>query len=116
MERLGIILNFKDKIIAVNQITSPMRHLSSIQTTKSCYKIWLQTKYVEPAVTEEAAKQVVRILDVKYKKAYLPSIVKKDSMYLTRAQCISYCNYFKNLKSFLMARLEIGRLALSILN
>ena len=116
MEHLGIISNFKDKTFAVDQITLPMCHWSSIQTPEYCYKIWLETNYVQPAVTEEAAKRVVRIFDVKYKKAYLPSIVKKENMYLTRAQCISYRNYFKNLKSFLMARLEIGRLALSILN
>ena len=86
MERLGIILNFKDKTITVDQITLPMRHWSSIQTPKSRHKIWLQTNYVEPAATAEATKRVVRILDAKYEKADLPSIVEKDCAHLTSAQ------------------------------
>ena len=86
MEKLGVVLDFKDTCITIDEIALPMRSLKNIQTENSRYKIWQSTNYVEPVVTEEATRRVIEILDAKYEKADLPKIVETECTHLTRNQ------------------------------
>ncbi len=41
----------------------------------------------EPVSTHNATKHVIEILDAKYDKAYLPSIVKNNCAHLSTSHC-----------------------------
>ncbi|MFM8588489.1 MAG: RNase H-like domain-containing protein [Bacteroidota bacterium] len=77
MNELGIILNFKQQMITIDEIELPMTSIDKLP--KSRHKALALTnslaKAKEPASTEEATKRVVRILDANYKKANLQEIV-----------------------------------------
>ena len=66
MQQLGIVLDFKIKMITIDEIIAlPMRKLT---LTTICSQM-------EPIATLHETKRVVKILDAKYEKANLPKVI-----------------------------------------
>jgi hypothetical protein len=77
MKRYGIILDFKDKMITVDEVKLPMQNISHLQGSSTLCALKLNHSLaMEPQSTREATKRDTRILDAKYQKADLQSIVK----------------------------------------
>ncbi len=76
---IGTVLDFKEKTITIDDILLPMRNINNLQLKSSISRaLELNSGYAqEPESTRNATKCVVEILDAKYNKADLPSIVKK---------------------------------------
>ena len=73
MNELGIILDFKQKMITIDEIELPMTSINNMPTSrhKALALNNSLAKPKEPASTEEATQRVVHILDANYKKADL---------------------------------------------
>ena len=83
MKEWGIDLSFCKKTITIDGIILPMRNISSL--TKSKIKTaWSLNNSLahEPQSTAEAMQRIVKILDAKYEKADLQSIVKDNCSHL----------------------------------
>ena len=77
MHELGIILDFKHKMITIDEIELPMQSFHKLPTSRRkalALHNGLATQK-EPASTAEATSRVVRILDANYKKADLQEVV-----------------------------------------
>ena len=72
MEELGIVLNFKERYISIDQIELPMRRLQELQKPNLIFQMFKNT---EPLSTSDLTKRATRILDAKYEKANLEEIV-----------------------------------------
>ena len=83
MKELGIVLNFKAKTITIDEIILPMRDINSLDRTR-IKEAWAHNNALahEPRSTEEATQRVVHILDAKYEKADLQSIVTNNCSHL----------------------------------
>jgi hypothetical protein len=77
----GAVLDFKEKTITIDDILLPMRNINNLELKSSISRVFkLNASYAqEPESTCNATKHIVEILDAKYDKADLPSIVKNDS-------------------------------------
>jgi hypothetical protein len=75
---IGIVLDFKERTITIDDILLPMRNINNLQLKPSISRaLKLNSSFArEPASTRNATKCIVEILDAKYDKADLPSIVK----------------------------------------
>jgi hypothetical protein len=75
MEELGIILNFKQQEITIDEIALPMRDITNLPLTrKQGLEFNSLARLLEPKSTESATQRVVQILDANYKKADLPAV------------------------------------------
>jgi hypothetical protein len=84
MHELGIILDFKDKTIQIDEILLPMRNIVNLQFKPSITRA-LKTKTClaqELVSTRTATKHVVEILNAKYEKADIPAIVRENCSHL----------------------------------
>ncbi len=77
---IGAVLDFKEKTITIDDILLPMRNINNLQLKSRILRVVkLNASYAqESESTQNATKRVIEILDAKYDKADLPSIVKKD--------------------------------------
>ncbi len=83
MKELGVVLDFKNKTITIDKITLPMRNINLLQGSSTLRAIKLNNSVAkEPLSTLDATKRVMRILDAKYTKADLQSIVKNNCKHL----------------------------------
>jgi hypothetical protein len=82
---IGAVLDFKEKTITIDDILLPMRNINNLQLKSSILRVFkLNANYAqEPESTRNATKQVIEILDAKYDKADLPSIVKNNCAHLS---------------------------------
>jgi hypothetical protein len=66
--------------ITIDDILLPMRNINNLQLKHSIFRaLKLNSSFVqEPASTGNATKRVVEILDARYDKVDLPSIVKNN--------------------------------------
>ena len=87
MIELGIILNFQNKTITIDEIILPMRNINHLSPSKK-RKAWAlnNTMHSEPKSTQEATDRVIHILDAKYEKADLQKIVTDNCSHLTSKQ------------------------------
>jgi hypothetical protein len=86
-EEYGIILNFKDKMITVDVVELPMRNINYLQGSSTIRALRLiHSLAMGLQSTEVATKHVTRILDAKYQKADLQSIVKDKCKHLSANQ------------------------------
>ncbi len=84
MKKYGIILNFKDKMITVDEVKLPMQNINYLQGSSTLRALKLNHSLaMEPQSTQDATKCVTRILDAKYKKADLQSIVQNNCKHLS---------------------------------
>ncbi len=83
MKKYGIILDFKDKMITVDEVKLPMRNINYLQGSNTLRALRLnQSLAMEPQSTQDATKRVTRILDTKYQQADLQSIVRDKCKHL----------------------------------
>ena len=84
MKELGIVLDFKSKTITIDEITLPMRNINLLQGSSTLRALKLNNSLAkEPLSTLDATNRATRILDAKYAKADLQSIVKNNCQHLS---------------------------------
>jgi hypothetical protein len=87
MKKYGIILDFKDKMITVDEVKLPMENINYLQGSSTLPALRLnQSLAMEPQSTQDTTKRVTQILDAKYQKADLQSIVKDNCKHLSTNQ------------------------------
>jgi hypothetical protein len=87
MKKYGIILDFKDKMINVDEVILPMQNINYLQGSSTLRLLKLNHSLdMEPHSTQDATKHVTRILYAKYKKADLQSIVRDNCKHLSTDQ------------------------------
>ncbi len=87
MKKYGIILDFKDKMITVDEIKLPMRNISYLQGSSTIPALRLNHSLaMEPQSTQGATKHVTWILDTNYQKADLQLIVTDKCKHLSTNQ------------------------------
>ncbi len=87
MKELGIVLDFKAKTVTVDEITLPMRNINNLQRHSILRLPKLNNSLAkEPISTKDATNRAVRILDAKYNKADLQSIVNNNCKHLSADQ------------------------------
>ena len=75
MKKYGIILDFKDKMISVDEVKLPMQNINYLQGSSTLRVLKLNHSLaMEPQSTQDATKCVMQILDAKCKKADLQSM------------------------------------------
>ncbi len=81
LDELGIILDFKHKMITIDEIELPMQSITDMPRSKSKALALNNSLAVskEPLSTEQATQRVVRILDASYKKADIQAVVDSCS-------------------------------------
>jgi hypothetical protein len=85
MTELGI--NFKAKTITIDEIILPMRNMSNLLGASTLHALKLNHRLaMEPKSTQDATKCATRVLDVKYKKADLQSVVRDNCKHLIADQ------------------------------
>jgi hypothetical protein len=82
---IGAVLDFKERTITIDYILLPMRNINNLQLKSSISRaLKFNSNFAqEPESTQNATKHVVEILDAKYDKADLLSIVKNDCVHLS---------------------------------
>ena len=83
MQRLGIILDFKTKVITIDKIILPMRKLKSLRSRNVLTTIYGHT---EPIATLHETERMVTILDTKYEKADLLKVGSENCDHLNSDQ------------------------------
>ncbi len=87
MKECGIILDFKDKMITVDEVELPMRNINYLQGSSTIRALRLNHSLaMEPQSTQDSTKRVTQILDAKYQKADLQSIVRGNCKHLSADQ------------------------------
>ncbi len=87
MKKYGIILDFKDKMITVDEVKLPMQNIIYLQGSSNLHALKLNHSLaMEPHSTQDATQHVTQILDNKYQKADLQSIVRDNCKHLRANQ------------------------------
>ncbi len=85
----GIILNFRDKMITTDEVILPMRNIKNLQGSSILHALMHNHSLaMEPqsTQTQDATQCPTRILDAKYSKADLQSVVKDNCKHLSANQ------------------------------
>jgi hypothetical protein len=77
IEKLGIIMDFKEKTITIDEIILPMRNIENLTNKSKVQEAWAISNALahEPTSTEQATQRAVKILDANYKEADLQAVV-----------------------------------------
>jgi hypothetical protein len=87
MKKYGIILDFKDIMITVDEVKLPMQNINYLQGSSTLCALRLNHSLaMEPQSTQDATKRVTQILDAKYKKGDLQAIVRDNCKHLSADQ------------------------------
>ena len=87
MKKYGIILDFKDKMITVDEVKLPMQNINYLQGSSTLRVLKLNHSLaMELQRTQDASTRVMWILNTKYKKADLQSIEKDNYKHLNTNQ------------------------------
>jgi hypothetical protein len=86
---IGAMLDFKEKTITIDEILLPMTNINNLQLKSSISRAFKHnSSFAQELVsTRIATKHAVEILDAKYDKADLPSIVKSNCVHLSTSHC-----------------------------
>jgi hypothetical protein len=69
MKKYGIILDFKDKMITVDEVKLPMQNINYLQGSSTlCALKLILSLAMEPQRTQDATKHATRILDANIRK------------------------------------------------
>jgi hypothetical protein len=84
MKEFSIILNFRDKMITIDEVILPMRNINNLQGSR----VFRALKHnhslaMEPQSTQDATQHAMWILDAKYSKADLQSVVRDNCKHLS---------------------------------
>jgi hypothetical protein len=83
MKKNGFILDFKDKMMTVDEVKLPMQNINYLQGSSTLCALKLKHSLaMEPQSTQDTTKRATWILDTKYQKADLQSIVKDKCKHL----------------------------------
>ena len=85
LSKLGIVLDFRTKTITVDESILPMRNIDNLSTAAKIERAWSVNNSImlhEPQSTLDATNRVVGILDAKYEKADLRSLVDEHCKHL----------------------------------
>ena len=84
MHDIGVILDFKESTIQIDEILLPMRDIADLQLKSSITRALRNNANhaQEPVSTRTATKRVVEILDAKYEKADIPAIIRENCSHL----------------------------------
>ncbi len=84
MKKYGIILDFKDKMITIDEVKFPMRNNNYLQGSSTLRALKLNHSLaMEMQSTQDKTKHVTWILDAKYQRADLQSIVRDICKHLS---------------------------------
>ncbi len=87
MKEFGIILNFRDKMVTIDEVILPMRNINNLQGSSMLRALrHIHSLAMEPQSTQGATKCAMQILDAKYSKAYLQSVVRDNCKHLSANQ------------------------------
>jgi hypothetical protein len=87
MKKYGIILDFKAKMITVDEVKMPIQNINYLQGSSTLHALKLNHSLaMEQQSTKDATKRVTRILDAKYQKSDLQSIVRDNCKHLSTDQ------------------------------
>jgi hypothetical protein len=87
MKRYSIMLDFKGKMITIDEVKLPMQNINFLQGSSTLCALKLNHSLaMELHYTQDTTKCVIRILDAKYKKADLQLIVRDNCKYLSADQ------------------------------
>ncbi len=96
MKKFGIIFDFKDKMIAVDEVKLPMQNINYLQgSTTLCALKLNHSLAMEWHSTQDATEHVMQILDTKFKKADLQSIFRDYCKHLSTNQQKKLLQQFK---------------------
>jgi hypothetical protein len=91
MKELGIMLYFKAKMITIDEITLPMRNINLLQGASKLRMLKLNNSLAKELMsTQDANKRETWILDAKYNKADLQSIIRDKCKHLSVKNQTSY--------------------------
>ena len=84
MKKFDIILDFKDKMTTIDEIILPMRNINNLQGASIIRALkHNHSLAMEPQSTQDTTQRAKRILDAKYSKADLQSVVKDNCKHLS---------------------------------
>jgi hypothetical protein len=87
MKEFGIISNFRDKMITIDEIILPMRNINNLQGSSILQALRHNHNLaMEPQSTQDATECATQILDAKYSKADFQSVVRDDFKHLSANQ------------------------------
>jgi hypothetical protein len=117
MKEFGIILNFRDKMITIDEIILPMRIINNLQGSSMLRALrHNHSLAMEPQSTQDATKRATRILDAKYSKADLQSDVRDNCKHLKVDQQKKLLQLLKTYECSLMAPWVTGKQSWSPFN
>ncbi len=87
MKEVGIILNLRDKMVTIDEIILQMRNINNLQGS-SILRVLKHNHSLamEPQSTKDATQRATWILDAKYSKADLQSVVRDNCKHLSAYQ------------------------------
>ncbi len=85
VHNLGVILDFQEKPITIDEILLPMRNIVNLQLEPRITRALRENNCFaqESISTQSATKHIVNILDAKYEKADLPAIIRENRSHPT---------------------------------
>ncbi len=87
MKEFGIISNFRDKMITIDEVILPMRNINNLQGSSMLQVLrHIHSLAMEPQSTQDANECAMWILDAKYRKADLQSVVRDNCKHLSANQ------------------------------
>ena len=87
MKEFGIILNFRDKMITIDEVILPMRNIKNLQGSSMLQALrHNHSLAMEPQSTQHTTEHATRILDAKHSKADLQSVVRDNCRHLKANQ------------------------------
>ncbi len=86
MKEFSIILNFRDKMIAIDEVILPMRNINNLHSSIFCALKHNHSLAMEPQSTQDATQHATWILNAKYSKADLQSVVRDNCKPLSANQ------------------------------
>ena len=94
MKEFGITLNFRDKMITIDETILPIRDINKLQGASMLKALrHNHCLAIEPQSTQDATKCATQILDANYKKEDLRSVVRDNCEHLKVTNRRSYCSF-----------------------
>ncbi len=117
MKEFSIILNFRDKMITIDEVILPLININNLQGSSMLRELrHNHSLAMEPQSTQDATKRATQILDVKYSKADLQSVVRDNYKHLSANQQKKLLQLLKNMSPLSMAPWVTGKQSRSTFN
>ena len=117
MKEFGIILNFRDKMITIDETILPIRNFNNLQGSSILHALkHNHSLAMEPQSTQDATQCATRILDAKYSKADLQSVVRDNCKHLSANQQKKLLQLSRNMSCSSMAPWVTGKQSRSPFN